>query len=58
MKILTKPREPDFKTDHRNKMKEAPLSTEEIILKQIKEKGAFKAKPIDKKIFEKVVGVP
>lgn len=34
------------------------LTTEEQILQEIKNKGNFKARPLNKKIFEKTIGLP
>lgn len=34
------------------------ISSEDLILREIQNHGHFKAKPLNKKIFTKVVGVP
>lgn len=34
------------------------MTSEELLLEEIKKKGQFKAKPLNKKLFQKVLGVP
>lgn len=56
---LTKPQSPSFQTDKRLQLKpQQVLSSEEMVLLEIKKKGSFKARPLKKKIFMQPVGIP
>lgn len=40
-------------------LKERPVSTEERLISELKQKGTFKAQPLNKKIFEQQkLGIP
>jgi hypothetical protein len=34
------------------------MTSEDLVLQEIKNRGSFKAKPLNKKLFEKPAGVP
>ena len=53
-KHLTVPNEPNLLSAERSKLKSDLISTEDKILEDIQMKGAFKAKPLNRKLFEPV----
>eukprot|EP00347_Sterkiella_histriomuscorum_P010140 403377448 len=55
---LTKAQSPLLKTDQRHNYKSNTMTTEEQILREIQNHGQFKARPMNKRIFQKTVGVP
>ncbi|CDW88686.1 UNKNOWN [Stylonychia lemnae] len=55
---LTKPQSPSLKTNQRHSTKPAVLTSEDMILRELENRGNFKARPLNKMIFEKTLGVP